>query len=112
MDPCKSKITEKDQVRFFKQRKTQLIVSLNNRYHYYYDGESNIFFFLLWRVSPLVPLNNPPSMLVYIYIYMMKPQFTGDNSIIQAHNNNCIKQARAIYIFQPYREQRQVDTEM
>ena len=66
MDPCESKIIDKDQMRFFKQSKTQLIVSLYNRYHYYYDGESNNFFFLLWRVSPLVPLNNPPSMLVCI----------------------------------------------
>ena len=67
MDPCKSKIIDKDQMRFFKQCKTQLIVSLYNRFHYYYDVESNNFFFLLWRVLPLVPLNNPPSMLVYIY---------------------------------------------
>ena len=44
MDPCKSKIIDKDQMRFFKQCKTQLIVSLHNRYHYYYDGESNNFF--------------------------------------------------------------------
>ena len=57
MDPCESKIIDKDQMRFFKQHKTQLIVSLYNRYHYYYlhDGESNNFLlFLLWRVSPSV----------------------------------------------------------
>ena len=80
MDPCKSKIIYNDQMRFFKQCKTQLIVSLYNRYHYYYLMENKIIiFFLLLRVSTLVPLNNPPSMLVY---FMMKPHFTGDNSII------------------------------
>ena len=80
MDPFKSKIIDKDQMRFFKQCKTQLIVNLYNRYHYYYLMENQIFFFfLLWRVSPLVPHNNLPSMLVY---NMMKSHFTGDNSII------------------------------
>ena len=33
-----SKIIDKDQMRSFKQCKTQLIVSLYNRYHFYYDG--------------------------------------------------------------------------
>ena len=74
MDECKSKVIDKYQMRFFKQCKTQLIVSLYNRYHYYYLMENKlIFFFLLWRVSPLVPLNNPPSNLVY---NIMKPHFT------------------------------------
>ena len=45
MDPCESKIIDKDQMRFFKQHKTQLIVSLYNRYHYYYLMENQIIFF-------------------------------------------------------------------
>ena len=81
MDRCKSEIIDKDQMRFFKQCKTQLIDSLYNRYHYYYLMENQIiFFYLLWRVSPLVN----PSRIHHrcLYIYMMKPHFTGDNSII------------------------------